>query len=87
MHDVDDLCDLIARTLAETSAAPPPEIVADTPLLVSGLLDSLTIMALVAAIDREAGVSLPESEVVARNFRTPERLHAAVTRARVEVTP
>lgn len=74
MNNVDELCALIRDVLAETSAPAGVEIEPLTPLLVSGLLDSLTIMVIVTRIERDAGVEFPEGEVVAANFRTPTAL-------------
>ncbi|NEE20773.1 acyl carrier protein [Streptomyces sp. SID7499] len=54
----------------------------DTPLLVSGLLDSLTIMRIVARVEAATGISFPETSLVAANFRTPNSLWAAIGTAR-----
>ncbi|ONI91411.1 hypothetical protein ALI22I_08590 [Saccharothrix sp. ALI-22-I] len=84
MNSVDDLCDLIRAILADTSAPADVDIEPQTALLVSGLLDSLTIMRIATRIEETAGVAFPESEVVAANFRTPQTLWALVETLRAE---
>lgn len=74
MNNVHELCALIRDVLAETPARVDAEIEPLTPLLVSGLLDSLTIMMIVTRVERDADVEFPEGEVVAANFRTPTAL-------------
>jgi acyl carrier protein len=78
---VEDVCSLVTRVVRDASGD-APEIAPDTPLLLSGLLDSLTIMRIVSEIEADAGVALPESAIVARTFRTPSSIHDAVVVAR-----
>ncbi|ANY07730.1 phosphopantetheine-binding protein [Pseudonocardia sp. HH130630-07] len=78
---VEDVCTLVSRVVADASGE-TPEIVPDTPLLLSGLLDSLTIMRIVTEIESATGVALPETAIVARTFRTPETVRAAVVAVR-----
>lgn len=49
-----------------------------------GLVDSLAIMEIVSALDAEAGITLPDTEIVAANFRTPNALWAAIERLGAE---
>lgn len=74
MNNVHELCALIRGVLAESSAPVDVKIEPTTQLLVSGLLDSLTIMMIVTRVEQNAGVEFPEGEVVAANFRTPSAL-------------
>ncbi|MFH0245587.1 acyl carrier protein [Streptomyces sp. HK10] len=82
MENVDELCKLIQETVGETQGAAGEEIRPDTPLLVSGLLDSLTIMKIVTQVEERTGAPFPETSVVAANFRTPAALWDAVEAAR-----
>jgi acyl carrier protein len=82
MDNVDELCTLIQQNIGESHGPVAEAVQPDTPLLISGLLDSLTIMKIVAQIERESGVSLPETSVVAANFRTPTSLWSAIETAR-----
>lgn len=75
MNTVDDLCRLIEESLTGPGTEP---VEAETPLLVSGLIDSLTIMRIVSKVERRAGIAFPETAVVAANFRTPATLWAAI---------
>lgn len=74
---VEDMCTLVTRVVRDFTGD-TPDIEPDTQLLLSGLLDSLTIMRIVGEIETETGVALPESAVVARTFRTPATILDAV---------
>lgn len=76
MNTVEDLCVLIAENLNDHHR--PAEITADTPLLTSGLLDSLTIMRIVAEVEHRTGVAFTDTAMVAANFRTPTSLWGAI---------
>ncbi|MFF5125712.1 acyl carrier protein [Streptomyces syringium] len=78
MNSVDDLCVLISSKITWGRGETPARLAPDTPLLEQGLLDSLAIMEIVAALDKEAGIALPDTEIVAANFRTPQALWSAV---------
>ncbi|MEV6791608.1 acyl carrier protein [Streptomyces sp. NPDC051320] len=78
MNSVEDLCTLISSRITWSRNEDPRSLHADTPLLEMGLIDSLAIMEIVAALDKEAGVSLPDTEIVAANFRTPGTLWTAI---------
>ncbi|MEV7627234.1 phosphopantetheine-binding protein [Actinoplanes sp. NPDC089786] len=83
MISVNDMCVLIAGRLP---AQPGVLIEPDTPLLEAGLLDSLAVMAVVAAIAEETGVEIPESQIVATHFRSPRHLWELVA-ARLDPAP
>lgn len=53
-----------------------------TPLLSSGLVDSFHLAELIAAIEAEYGVRIPESEIGVDNFDTPEQMLELVERLR-----
>jgi acyl carrier protein len=55
---------------------------ADTPLLSSGLVDSLRVAALLAALEKAYGVAIEPSEIGTDNFDTPAQIYAFVRRAR-----
>jgi acyl carrier protein len=78
MHNVDELCTLIQQVINESQDTAEETVEPDTPLLMSGLLDSLTIMRIVTQVERRTGVTFPETAVVASNFRTPTALWEAV---------
>ncbi|MEV7870648.1 acyl carrier protein [Streptomyces sp. NPDC088124] len=82
MEDVDELCALLQGIISESHGALDEKVEHDTPLLVSGLLDSLTIMRIVARVEATTGVSFPETALVAANFRTPTALWTAIERYR-----
>lgn len=82
MNDVAELCELVGEVLQASAGSLSEEIGPDTELLVSGLLDSLTIMTIVREVESRSGISLPDTAVVASNFRTPRRLWDAITQVR-----
>ncbi len=78
MNSVEDLCALISSKITWGRGEDPQSLTPDTPLLELGLLDSLAIMDIVAALEKDAGIALPETEIVAANFRTPKALWVAI---------
>ncbi|MFA3876201.1 acyl carrier protein [Streptomyces sp. MMCC 100] len=78
MNSVEELCALIGSRITWGPGEDASSLTADTPLLEMGLVDSLAIMEIVAALDKEAGVTLPDTEIVAANFRSPRALWAAL---------
>lgn len=83
MNSVEELCTLIGSRIT-WAPGEDAALDADTPLLERGLVDSLAIMEIVAALDKEAGVSLPDTEIVAANFRSPKALWAAIEKLSAE---
>jgi len=80
---VDDVCAVVADAITARHGR-TEAIDADTQMLLTGMLDSLTLVAIVADLEKRLGAKLPEDMVVARNFRTPSALHAAVSAVLVE---
>jgi acyl carrier protein len=70
MNSVVDVCALIEQHVTHDGV----RIESDTRLMESGLLDSMTVLNIVVSLERECGVRIPEMEIVAANFRTPEHL-------------
>ncbi|OKJ37239.1 acyl carrier protein [Streptomyces sp. CB01580] len=77
MNSVEELCTLISSRIT-WGPGEDRSLNADTPLLEMGLVDSLAIMEIVTALDKEGGISLPDTAIVAANFRTPKALWAAI---------
>ncbi|MEU5402392.1 phosphopantetheine-binding protein [Streptomyces sp. NPDC005963] len=75
---VEGVCALVDHVLREATGETPPDTAPDTELLLSGLLDSLTIMKIVAVVESAYGVALAERAIVAANFRTPQALWRAI---------
>lgn len=78
MNSVEELCTLIGSRITWGRGEDAGSLNADTPLLEMGLVDSLAIMEIVTALDKEAGIALPDTEIIAANFRTPKALWAAI---------
>ncbi len=53
-----------------------PAVFADTPLFASGLLDSLSILHLIAAIEALTGSPVPDDRVVMKHFQTVDTIVA-----------
>ncbi|MCX4849513.1 acyl carrier protein [Streptomyces sp. NBC_00893] len=78
MKNVDELCSLIQEIIDEAGGHAEEKVDPGTPLLISGLVDSLTIMRIVALVEQRTGIAFPDASVVAKNFRTPTALWEAI---------
>lgn len=63
-----------------TDLHPDVDFAAEDALIDDGILDSLDIVSLVAAIDTEFGVTVPAEEIIPENFNSAEALWALVTK-------
>lgn len=73
--------DLIT-TLSTTFVLEPEAVVTgDTELLMSGLLDSLSVVNLIAWIETEFGATIDPVDVIFENFETPETIFALTSRS------
>lgn len=88
MQSVDELCALIqeyaASPLSPAGQESGLEVTSDLRLLDTGLLDSMSVLTLVTEIEQRCGISIPEEEIVAVNFRTPAHLWDLVTSLRAQ---
>lgn len=66
--------ELIAYIKKEFVEDPDEEINDTTPLISSGLIDSLSIVSLVAFIDKKFGVKIPDEKGVVENFETVNKI-------------
>jgi acyl carrier protein len=57
-------------------------LTAETPLLESGILDSLTLMELLSHIEESFGIEIEPHEIVPENLATIRDIAAVVTRLR-----
>ena len=57
---------------------PEIDFSAEESLIDDGILDSLDIVSLVAAIDTEFGITVPAEEIVPENFNSAEALFALI---------
>jgi acyl carrier protein len=62
--------ELIAYIMKEFVEDPDQEIDETTPLISSGLIDSLSIVSLVAFIDKKFGVRISDEKGTVENFET-----------------
>lgn len=62
--------ELIGYIKKEFVEDPDEEIDENTPLMSSGLIDSLSIVSLVAFIDKKYGVKIPDEKGTVENFET-----------------
>ena len=74
--------DFVPRLLeminTEVSLDPDVPVLADTDLLMTGLVDSLGIMTVVAWIEDAAGVEIDPADIVLEHFQTVSRMVAFV---------
>jgi acyl carrier protein len=60
------------------------EIAEDTRLIDRGLIDSIGLMELVAFIEGDTGIRIPDDEVYPENFQTIENVEAMIERLRTD---
>lgn len=80
---VDEVCGIVAAAISRRHGR-AETVEPDTEVLLTGMLDSLTLVTIVGDLESRVGRKLPENLVVARNFRTPTTLHTAVSAALAE---
>lgn len=71
---------LLKMVNTQVSLDPSVEIVADTDLLLTGLVDSLGVVQIVGWIEDELGIEVDPLDVVLENFQTVERMVAYIDR-------
>jgi len=74
--------ELIAYIKKEFVEDPDEEIDDATPLISSGLIDSLSIVSLVAFIDKKFGVKIPDEKGVVENFETVNKIIETINECR-----
>ena len=67
----EELIDYIMKEFVED---PDEEIDETTPLISSGLIDSLSVVSLVAFIDKRFGVKIPDEKGTVENFETVTKI-------------
>jgi 2-hydroxymuconate-semialdehyde hydrolase len=67
----EELIEYIKKEFVED---PDEEIDENTPLMSSGLIDSLSIVSLVAFIDKKYGVKIPDEKGTVENFETVTKI-------------
>lgn len=73
-----NLEDLLIKIDEDCSLDQSVEIAADTELLMSGVVDSLGIVTLVAWIEEQADIRIDPGDVVIENFDTPAAIMSLV---------
>ena len=71
---------LLKMVNTQVSLDPSVEIMADTDLLLTGLVDSLGVVQIVGWIEDELGIEVDPLDVVLENFQTVERMVAYIDR-------
>ncbi|KPJ63835.1 hypothetical protein AMJ44_13885 [candidate division WOR-1 bacterium DG_54_3] len=74
--------ELIEYIKEEFVEDPDEEIDDTTPLISSGLIDSLSIVSLVAFIDKKFGVKIPDEKGVVENFETINKIIETINECR-----
>jgi len=76
----DDLSSRIRKLLEPELACDIAEIVDDTPLVSSGLLDSVSIAFLISAIEETEGIRIPNDSLDILDFETVDRIRRLVAK-------
>ncbi len=71
---------LIAFIKDEFSTDPKLQLQRDTPLVSSGLIDSLNLVSLQVFIEREFNRKIPASQITARSFNTVRQILEVIQR-------
>lgn len=74
--------ELLLMINAEVSLDPSETITPETDLLLTGLVDSLGVVQIVAWMEDRLGIEIEPVDVVLENFQTVDRMLAFVTRSR-----
>ena len=74
--------ELLHMINAEVSFDPSEEITTETDLLLTGLVDSLGVVQIVAWMEDRLGIEIEPVDVVLENFQTVDRMLAFVQRSR-----
>ena len=74
--------ELLRMINTEVSFDPSEEITTETDLLLTGLVDSLGVVQIVAWMEDRLGIEIEPVDVVLENFQTVDRMLAFVQRSR-----
>ena len=74
--------ELLRMINTEVSFDPSEEITPETDLLLTGLVDSLGVVQIVAWMEDRLGIEIEPVDVVLENFQTVDRMLAFVQRSR-----
>ncbi len=74
--------ELLAFINDDVNLDPSVEIVGDTDLLLTGLVDSVGVIEVVGWLEDEVGVEIDPTDVVLANFQTVDAMVALVERLR-----
>ena len=66
--------ELIEYIMKEFVEDPDEELDENTPLISAGLIDSLSVVSLVAFIDKKYGVKIPDEKGTVDNFETISKI-------------
>jgi acyl carrier protein len=80
----DELSSRIRKLLERELACDVAEIADDTPLVSSGLLDSVSIAFLLSAIEETEGITIPDESLDIRDFETVTRMKELVAKLIVD---
>ena len=72
--------DLIKMITTEVSLDPSAEIVGETDLLLTGLVDSMGVLVIVAWLEDRLGIEIDPIDVVLDHFQTVDQMLAYVDR-------
>jgi acyl carrier protein len=72
--DLPRVVEVVARFVARTRGVPVVAVQPDTRLLQEGLLDSFSLVELIAELESVLGTRLPDGMLLPQDFETPEML-------------
>lgn len=84
---IDATSNRIRALVAREVGCDEEEIADDTPLVSSGLLDSVSIAFLITAIEDTEGLTIPDESLDVRDFETVRRIGEVVAQYRSPTRP
>lgn len=80
--DTQALGEALLDFLRDELGVDAPGLDADTPLVTTGLIDSVGLVRLATFLERQLGIRIPDREINAEHFDTIRRIEAYVQRGR-----
>ena len=77
--NVDELAVKIREFLRREMGLEGREVAADTPLVTSGLIDSIGLVRLAALLETETGITIPDRDIQAENFDSLKKIQAYIS--------
>jgi acyl carrier protein len=72
---IDSILRVVRDFVQQRQGKPADKIVAQTALLRDGYLDSFALVELIAELEKQLAIELPDGSLIPEDFETPQVLH------------